>query len=593
MIRNALAVFIVSALGCAPVCPPAAKGASPARSAAASTLHALFEAEWENTMRESPVYASALGDRRYNDRWDDVGLAGIDRRHRHDLAVLVKLDAVPRGDLSPDDRLNYDLFRRNCETSVEAHRFRLHLLPVNQREGIQTADELGDQLPFETVKDFEDWIARLRAFRTYADQTVEVMREGVRAKLVHPRVVMDRVPAQLDAQIVTDPDKSPFFKPLRAIPTSIPASEGARLTRAARAAILQSVVPGFARLKSFLVGEYLPACFDKVGAWQLPDGDALYVFVAHKHTTTSLSPQQIHDTGLREVARIRAEMQRIMTKVGFAGSLEEFFRFLRSDPRFYCKTPGELFDAYAATAKRIDPKLVKVFRRLPRMPYGVEAISANIAPDTTTAYYREGAADGSRAGTFMVNLYKPEARPIWEMMALSLHEAVPGHHLQIALAMEQENIPQFRRHADYTAFVEGWGLYAESLGDEMGLYDDPYAKFGQLAYEMWRAVRLVVDTGMHALRWDRRRAIEFFLANAPRQELDVVNEVDRYISWPGQALAYKIGELKIKELRARSAKALGARFDLRDFDDAVLASGALPLDVLDQQIAAWTAAKSR
>jgi uncharacterized protein (DUF885 family) len=334
----------------------------------------------------------------------------------------------------------------------------------------------------------------------------------------------------------------------------------------------------------------LPAAWDQVGIWQLPNGAAMYAYATRDNTTTDLTPQEIHGIGLKEVKRIRAEMQAIIDKLGFRGSFAEFAKFMRSDPKFYFKTESKVLEAYRALSRRIDPLLVKVFRTLPRMPYGIEPVPANIAPDSPAGLYRGPAADGSRAGIFSVNTFKPEIRPKYEMMALSLHESVPGHHLQIALAMEQ-NIPNFRRYGGYTAFVEGWGLYAESLGDEMGLYGDPYAKFGQLMYEIWRASRLVVDTGMHYLRWDRQRAIDFMVENTVKQELEVAAEIDRYIVWPGQALAYKIGQLKISELRANAKLALGDKFDVRDFHHELLKDGALPLDRLEAKMNAWIASE--
>ena len=553
----------------------------------AKALHAFFDAEWDYAMEQNPTWASSLGDRRWNDRWEDISLEAIRKREEHAKDSLTRLGKIDRAKLSSADQLNYDLFKKDTETDVAGFKFRMYLLPINQRGGIQTADELGEQLRFENVKDYEDWIARLRALPTLMDQTIALMREGVKGQVLWPRIVIERVPAQIDKQIVPDPEESAFFKPLTKFPKEIAAADRERLAQSARDAIDAAVIPSFQKLKDYFVGEYLPSSFEQVGVWQMPEGAELYRYLAQRFTTTDLTPQQIHEKGLSEVARIRAEMQAIMTKVGFTGSHQEFFTKLRSDPQFFYKTPEELLEAYRAMAKRIDPNLVKVFKTIPRMPYGVIPIPDKIAPDTTTAYYNGPAADGSRPGNYYVNLYKPETRPKWEMMALSLHEAVPGHHFQIALAQELGEIPKFRRFGGYTAFVEGWGLYAESLGEDMGLYDDPYAKFGQLTYEMWRAVRLVVDTGMHQMKWDRQRAITFFMDNAPKSENDIINEIDRYISMPGQALAYKIGELKIKELRARSRRELGDRFDLREFHDVVLLSGAVPLDILERNVAAW------
>ncbi len=572
-----------------PACAGGSGATTPATTSAnanptTKALHALFDEEWEHDLAEYPTWASSIGDRRYDARWNDVSLAAEAKRAAHDREVLAKIDRLQRTALSKADALSYDLFRYKYATAVDGQPFRLYLFPVNQRGGIQTADELADELPFTTVKNYADWNARLAAFPEYMDRTIELLAEGVRTGMVHPKIAMQRIPAQIDAQIVTDPTKSPFFAPFKKMDVAIGAADRERLTNDAKRLVMSSVVPAFAKMRAFFIDKYLPASSDGVGAWRLPNGAALYAYTARQHTTTTLTPDQIHAIGLREVARIRAEMEAVKTRAGFSGSLKEFFTFLRTDPRFFFKDGQELLVAYRELAKRVDPQLVKVFRRLPRTPYGVAPIPDIAAPDTTTAYYREGSADGSRAGTFFVNLYKPEARPRWEMTSLTLHESVPGHHLQIALAMEEEGIPKFRRHGDYSAFVEGWGLYAETLGEEMGFYDDPYAKFGQLTYEMWRAVRLVVDTGIHQLKWDRQRAIDFFMENAAKPEHDVVNEVDRYIVWPGQALAYKIGELRIKDLRKRKSAAMGPRFDLKAFHEAVLGSGPLPLDILEREV---------
>jgi len=571
-----LALASVCAVG--PACDRPREGAVPAPNEATRALHALFAREWENDLRESPTFASSIGDRRFDGLWDDVSLAAVARRELHERAVLEELGRIPRAELSAADALSYDLFHYKYAMSVEGQRFELHLLPLNQRGGIQTADELADELPFETPKHFADWNDRLRRFPAYMKQTIELLAEGARKGITHPRSILQRVVAQIDAQIVDDPTKSPFFAPYQKKPN---APEAAR--KEAERLIASSVVPAFRELRTFFVERYLPACRETIAAEALPDGKARYAYLVRYHTTTNTTPEAVHAVGLREVARIRGEMEAAKERAGFKGTQKELFAFLRSDPRFFYKDGAELIEAYRALGKRIDPELVKVFRKLPQTPWGVLPIPDAVAPDTTTAYYREPAADGTRAGTFFVNLYKPETRPKWEMPALALHEAVPGHHLQIALALEEKGIPEFRRHCECQAFVEGWALYAESLGEEMGIYTDPWTKIGQLTYEMWRAVRLVVDTGMHHLGRDRQRAIDFFLENAPRAELDVVNEVDRYIVWPGQALAYKTGELRIKELRK---KKVGPDFDLRAFHDAVLRQGPMPLDLLEREVLA-------
>ncbi|MFB3064250.1 MAG: DUF885 family protein, partial [Gammaproteobacteria bacterium] len=356
-------------------------------------------------------------------------------------------------------------------------------------------------------------------------------------------------------------------------------------------AIARAVLPSFRRLARFIDKSYLPMTRDQIGAYAQPDGEAFYQFRVEHYTTTSLSVDEIHKIGLREVARIRAEMMEIIENLNFSGSFDDFLEFLRTDPQFYYDDPDQLLAGYIAITKRIDPQLPKLFDRLPKARYVVKPIPAAIAPDTTTAYYSQPAADGSRPGTYFVNLYRPEVRPKYEMEVLSVHETVPGHHFQIALAQELGELPAFRRYGGFTAFVEGWGLYSESLGGDLGLYADPYSEFGRLTYEMWRAVRLVVDTGMHAKLWSRQKAIAFFKANAAKTEFDIVNEIDRYIVMPGQALAYKIGELKIKQLRRQSQDALGEGFDIKRFHDAVLNKGAVPLDILESQINAWIAAE--
>jgi uncharacterized protein (DUF885 family) len=567
--------------------------AAPVAGGAEATLHQLFEAEWERGLRENPLLASYLGDRRYDDRWPDLAPTALARSHAADRAVLENLAAIPSDSLSASDRLNQALFRRLHQGKLDEHAWGLQYLPITQRDGVQSVHELAELLPFATIGDYENWIARLNGLGSYLDQTIDLMREGMRRGLVQPRIVMERVPAQIARQVVDEPAASPFFKPFAKMPETIPAAEQQRLRIEALRAIELQVVPAFRRLQEFFTKEYLPATRETVGIWDTPGGAEWYLQRIRWFTTTELTADEIHAIGLSEVARIRGEMQKVIDQVGFKGSFEEFLHFLRTDPQFRYTDPQQLLQAYQVMAKRIDPLLPAYFGRLPRMPYGVRPIPAESAPDTTTAYYQGPALDGRRAGYYYVNLYKPEERPTYEIPVLSIHEAVPGHHLQIALAQELGEQPKFRRDLEVTAFIEGWALYSESLGEEMGLYADPYDKFGQLTYEMWRAVRLVVDTGLHHKRWTREQAIEFFKANAAKSEHDIVNEIDRYISWPGQALAYKIGELRIKELRARATAELGPKFDVREFHDVVLGSGAVPLDVLEANVTEWQSGKEQ
>jgi uncharacterized protein (DUF885 family) len=550
-------------------------------------LHALFDRAWETDMERKPESASGMGDTRHNSRWSDMSVKALTDAHLAEGDVLVQLSKINRDLLPESEQLNYDLFQQEYEKRLKAWEFQTWLMPINQRGGVQTADEMVELLQFNTLKDYADWIARIRAIGILVRQEIELMRQGVAEGWVQPRIVMQRVPAQIEKQIVSDPTLSGFYRPFKSFPESIGVEDRERLRQIARKSIAEVVVPAYRELLEFFVTEYLPACRETVGAWALPDGRSYYEFRARSYTSTDLTPDQIHQLGLDEVQRIRGQMQEIIDSLGFQGTFKDFLTFLRTDPQFYYQDPQELYQAYLATAKRIDPELVKLFGRLPRLPYGVRPIPETSAPDTTTAYYMRGAADGSRAGYYYVNLYRPETRPKYEIEVLTVHEAVPGHHLQISLAQELGDIPKFRRYLGATAFVEGWGLYSESLGSELGLYQDPYSRFGQLTYEMWRAVRLVVDTGIHYRGWSRQQAIDFFMENAAKSELDIVNEIDRYIAWPGQALAYKVGEIRIQQLRELAATRLGPAFDIREFHDTLLGAGALPLDLLGKRMDAW------
>lgn len=542
----------------------------------------IVDSEWQRSIDENPLYASYMGDKSSNQDWPDLSEETLRIRQKKTRDVLREIKKIDSQKLSEENKLNHRLFLYNYERSVRGQQFDSHLLVFGQRGGIQLEHETAESLGFMTRQDYLDWIARLEKLPNYIEQHITLARLGVERNVTAPRILMERVARQIQLQLVDEPTDSPFFNVFEEMSETI--DDRSEITEKAIQVISEAVIPSYQKFSDFFVNEYLPASRASIGVADLPNGNAWYENLARYHTSTELTPEEIHQIGLSEVKRIRSEMNKIIERVGWEGTFDEFLNFLRTDPQFYYETSEELLQAYLATSKELDPKIVPLFKVLPRMPYGIRPIPEESAPDTTTAYYMRPSADGSRAGYYYVNLYKPEVRPKYEIEVLSVHEAVPGHHLQIALAMEIENIPNFRKYSGYTAYVEGWGLYSESLGYDMGLYQDPYSEFGALTYDMWRAIRLVVDTGMHYKGWSREQAIDFFKENAAKTEQDIVNEVDRYLIMPGQALAYKIGQLKIMELKQKSKESLGEKFDIKEFHHVILGEGALPLDVLEEKV---------
>lgn len=594
MIRWSIFVLIAAALGMSMAC-----GAKPA-GAPSQAMYDQFDRDWQYWMAQYPETAAALGVPGGEGRWTDYSRDAITARATYVRESLDRFKFIDRATLGEADQLNYDLYRQMLETAVEGLDLqndaipirgvtaRNLMMPMNQMEGMQQdIPRTIAIMPGETAAHLSNIISRLRAIPAVVDQTVALMREGITEKMTPPRIVLRDLPGQVLAQVVDDPLKSPMLAAFVKRPAGVTESEWPGLVEQATSAYRQNVAVALRRLHTFLIEEYLPNCRETIGANALPRGDALYQYNAKWHTTTAKTPKEIHEIGLAEVARIRAEMEKIIAQAGYANRFDDFVRFLRTDRRFYYTDGDALVSGYRDVAKRADPELAKLFGRLPATPYGVIKVPDAVAPSQTTAYYEAGALTAGRPGYMFANTYKLDARPKYEMEALTLHEAVPGHHLQIAIAQELTGLPEFRKHSSYTAYVEGWALYAERLGEPMGFYQDPYSKFGQLTYEMWRAVRLVVDTGLHSMGWSRRQAIDFFLNNTAKTQQDITVEVDRYIVWPGQALGYKMGELKLRELRGAAESQLGAAFDIRAFHDEVLASGAVPLDVVEARVKAW------
>jgi uncharacterized protein (DUF885 family) len=556
----------------------------------ARRLHLLFEEEWEFRLREDPLFATAAGDHRYDDRLPSVSIADEKRRTDFRRSLLAKLRAIDPMSLGEADRVSLAMFEWQLRDSIEGFERKVYLLPLTADSGFHTElARLPDDVPLATTRDYENYIARLKAIPAYVGQWVELLRQALKEGYTLPRVVLQGYEHGIAAHVVDSPEKSKFFLPFREFPPGVPAADRDRLRAAGAAAVREGAVAGYRTFLEFMTREYSPGARQSLGASALKDGPALYQYLIRHFTTVDLTADRIHEIGLSEVRRIRSEMDQVMRQTGFSGDFAAFLKFLRTDPRFYPKTAEDLLKQASWIAKRMDGKLPSLFGKLPRQPYGVEPVPDDIAPKYTAGRYAGAPLDSPKAGRYWVNTYALESRPLYALEALSLHEAVPGHHLQVALAKELTGLPPFRRYSYVDAFGEGWGLYSERLGLEAGFYTDPYSNFGRLTYEMWRACRLVVDTGLHAFGWTRQQAMDYLASHTALSLHEVRTETDRYIAWPGQALSYKMGELKIRELRARAEKELGSRFDIRAFHDAVLRNGPVPLTVLESEIDSFIA----
>ena len=572
---------------CAVVAATLLGQAGPA-TATEAELTAVINDHWQWTLTQYPERRLEYGDRSGNDQWTDMSLEAFQRRFEDEGRFVQRLEQIEPAILSADAQVNRAMLLRLLRDSRTEYENGLHLIALDMRSGPQHRHSMIDTLPMMSAQDHEDWLNRLRGLPEQLTQYQALLSEGISRDRTQAQIVMSRVPSQIANLITDQASDSPFYRAFATMPEEIDPEIQIWLKSAAVAIIEEQINPAFRELLEFLESEYLPAARPP-GIGALPGGKQVYSRLAQHFTTTELTPDEIHEIGLREVARIRGEMETVIDTVGFDGDIAAFNEFLRTDPQFYYETPEALLEGYQAVSKRLDPGLVNLFGKLPRAPYGVRPIPDEEAPDTTTAYYMRPAIDGSRPGWYYVNLFQPEVRPKFEMEVLSVHESVPGHHLQISLAQELTGLPEFRRNGGFTAFIEGWGLYSERLGYDMGLYEDPYSRYGQLVYDMWRAVRLVVDTGIHYFGWSRQKAIDYFIANAAKSEADIINEIDRYIGWPGQALAYKIGQMKMLELRGEAETALGEDFDIRAFHDHMLGAGALPLDILERRMDDWLA----
>nr|WP_010131698.1 DUF885 domain-containing protein [Microbulbifer agarilyticus] len=558
------------------------------KTSASEKLSALQDLRYRWIMESYPENATYRGYPGVEREWTDQSLKSIERRKGQTRKLLAISRRLNEDKLSESEQLDYQLLYQDLLLEVRGFQFPEHLLPINHMSGIQrSVPAVLNAMPKRTAADYEDILARLDKLPGLIEQTKILLELGIEQKLTPPQITLRDLPTQIRALIPQDPAQSPLLKAFNDMPKSITVTRQSRLRARAHNIYRKSLVPNWQRLAEFVEREYIPQASTETAFTKNADGIRWYAHKVREQTTTDLSPEEIHQIGLAEVRRIRAQMDAIIEKTGFDGDFKAFTDFLRNDPQFYHETREDLLKQYRDIAKRIDGEIPALFRTLPRLPYGIKRIPEYSEKSQTTAYYQPGSMETGRAGVFFANTYNLKSRPIWEMEALTVHEAVPGHHLQIALAQEQQDIHPLRCTKMYTGYVEGWGLYSESLGYDLGLYQDPYSEFGALTYDMWRAVRLVVDTGMHQLGWSRDEAIRYFMDNSAKPEHDVVVEIDRYLVWPGQALAYKVGQMKILEIRARSEEALGSNFDIRQFHDALLGAGALPLNVLETRMNRW------
>jgi uncharacterized protein (DUF885 family) len=553
-------------------------------------LHKLFQVDWDRMVRESPEFATDLGVPGEDARWTDMSEPAIAERKAEALWPLNVIKTIHRTALSPADQLNYDLFRYDVETGVADNQFPGEYLPVDQLSGVQqTIPQVLAQMPAGNVHAYEAILARMRAAPVLIDQNIALMRDGVKLGITKPRIILQKVPEQVLKVIPDDPMASSLLKPFTDFPDSIAQPDRDRLKAEAIQVYHDALVPAYQKLHDYLVQEYIPHARETISWEALPNGVAWYQQAIRQHTNTGMTAKEIHELGLGEVKEDRVAMEKVAAASGFKGDFAAFLKFLHTDPQFYYTDPESLLAGYRNLAKQIDPVLPEFFGKLPRLTYGVRAIDSYAAESAPAAYYMSGSVETGRPGWFCANTSNLPSRPKWQMAVLTLHESVPGHHLQFSLAQEQVGVPEFRKYDSYTAFAEGWALYCERLGGEMGFYKDPYSRFGQLSFDMWRACRLVIDTGIHSEGWSRQQAIDYLMANAGKDQHEATVEVDRYIASPGQALAYKIGQLKFLALRAEAEKELGPAFNLRAFHDALLCNGSLPLPILDSQMQTWIA----